>query len=105
MHYLSVWMSKVDFGKLCDEDELSFRVDGDIIAEGGCVVTFRLVEDHVVWMDSRDCQGFTEFRGYPDLVAVGCVPDSVSVRMLWTSAVYSVYDVKSVGHQRTEHDE
>ena len=104
-HYLSVWMSKVDLSKLCDEDELSLCVNGDIITEGSRVVTFCLVEDHVVRMDSRDCQGFTEFRGYPDLVGVGCVPDSISVCMLRTSAIYSVYDVKSVGHQRVEHDE
>ena len=98
-------MSKVDFSKLCDEDELSLCVDGDVVAERGRVVTFCLVEDHVVRMDSRDCQGFAKFRGYPDPIGVGCVSDSISVCVLRTSAIYSVYDVKSLGHQRAEHDE
>ena len=49
---LSIGMREVDFCKLCNEYKLSLSVDGYIVAKRRRVVAFRLIQYHVVWMDS-----------------------------------------------------
>ncbi len=82
-------MLKVDFRVLCYQDIFTVLIDGNVVAEGGRVITLSLVENHVVRVDSRYGEGETKRGGNSNRVLVSSVAYSISISMLGASTVHS----------------
>ena len=68
--YLHVWRSEINFTEFENEKVMPVRRHRDIVAKGGGMITFRLIQDLILLRHARYDQLLAEVRGRANLIRV-----------------------------------